>query len=90
MHATYHGWKAAVRKKYPEAKFEGNKDICQAFNGRFGVGEWDGAKGELYRPKSDENFDLIWIKPESVPELPILLTRMEVTNAIEQTVGVSS
>jgi|JI10StandDraft_1071094.scaffolds.fasta_scaffold82641_5 hypothetical protein len=73
MQTSYHAWKSAVRKKYPECKFEGNKDICQAFNGRIGVGEWDGAIGEIFPPKDEGDFVLTWINPDSVPDLPILL-----------------
>lgn len=76
MHSTYHGWKAAIRKKYPDAKFEGNKDICQAFNGRVGVGEWDGAVGEVFCP----DFTIIKINPDTVPDLPVLLSRMGVVD----------
>lgn len=56
---TYGGWRAAVKKKHgPNVEFEGDKDIAQAFvmkNGkRTGVGEWDGAVGELYESEKFE------------------------------------
>jgi hypothetical protein len=49
---TYSGWRRATKQKHGNVEFEGDKDICQAFvvkNGkRVGVGEWDGAVGEVY------------------------------------------
>lgn len=51
--ATFGGWKAKVKKSYPSAWYEGDKDICQAFIGpkpytkgeTIGVGEWGGDSG---------------------------------------------
>lgn len=45
---TYYGWSRALLKMYPPATFEGGKDICQAFSGDQGVGEWDGDRGVIY------------------------------------------
>ena len=45
---TYAGWKAAA-KKAGAVRFEGDKDIANAFaSDGFGVGEWDGAEGEIF------------------------------------------
>jgi hypothetical protein len=48
---TYAGWKSTIKKQHPEAHFEGDKGICQAFKtkGGKGVGEWDGDKGSVYK-----------------------------------------
>lgn len=53
---SFKSWKAAVKKKNPEAWIEGDEDIAQAMVGpkpyKHGetksIGEWDGAKGELF------------------------------------------
>ena len=45
---TYQAWKAAVKKINPNAKFDGDKDICTAP----GVGEWDGERGVIYKQKT--------------------------------------
>lgn len=52
---TYAGWKRAAKLK-GAVKFEGDKDICQAFNadGK-GIGEWDGEKGWLKGTKTENN-----------------------------------
>ena len=47
---TYGGWRRAVRALWPDAVFEGNRDIASAFVGGARdnwhcVGEWDGACG---------------------------------------------
>lgn len=45
---SYHGWRRKIRKLYPEAIFDGNADICQAFahdDSRIDAGQWDGATG---------------------------------------------
>lgn len=55
-YSTFAAWKRAVKKKNPDAWFEGDKDICNAMVGpqpfkrgeTKSVGEWDGAKGELF------------------------------------------
>jgi hypothetical protein len=49
VYTTYSAWRAAA-KKVGAVRFEGDKDIAQAFdaNGR-GVAEWDGAEGQIYR-----------------------------------------
>ena len=77
MQTSFNAWKAAVRRQYPEATFEGNKDICQAFHRQskskiIGVGEWDGAVGEVY-PKNEGEFELNWINPDSVLDLEPLV-----------------
>lgn len=53
---SFKSWKAAIKKKHPDAWIEGDEDIAQAMVGpkpyKHGetkaVGEWDGAKGELF------------------------------------------
>lgn len=51
---TYGAWMAAVKKIKPDAKFDGDKDICCAP----GVGEWDGETGSIYdkKKKVEENY----------------------------------
>lgn len=54
---TYAGWKRAVKAAFPDAWFEGDKEIGNAFIGAkpfakgktVGVGEWDGEKGSVYK-----------------------------------------
>ena len=41
---TYEAWKRAVKAIDPDAKFDGDKDIC--FAGK--IGEWDGVEGCIY------------------------------------------
>lgn len=58
-YSSFASWKAAIKKKYPDAWIDGDKDIASAMVGpkpykhgeTKGVGEWDGAKGELYESK---------------------------------------
>jgi len=53
---SFKSWKAAIKKKHADAWIEGDEDIAQAMVGpkpykqgeTKSVGEWDGAKGELY------------------------------------------
>lgn len=53
---TYAGWKRAVKAKYPDVWFEGDKDIGQAMVGEkpfargktVAVGEWDGETGSVF------------------------------------------
>lgn len=51
---TYVGWRNAVKKQCPTATFEGDKDICSAFDKEGGkdIGEWDGARGRIYSKES--------------------------------------
>ena len=53
VYTTYSAWRAAA-KKAGAVRFEGDKDIAQAFddNGR-GVAEWDGAEGQIYRKSAN-------------------------------------
>jgi hypothetical protein len=54
VYTTYSAWRAAA-KKAGAVRFEGDKDIAQAFDATgFGVAEWDGAEGYIYR-KSQNN-----------------------------------
>lgn len=55
VYTTYSAWRAAA-KKAGAVRFEGDKDIAQAFdaNGR-GVAEWDGAEGQIYRKPEMRN-----------------------------------
>lgn len=64
---TFHGWKSLCRRNYPNCYFEGNKDICQAFVGPKGVGEWDGAKGIVYAKEESNKWELTFISMDSVP-----------------------
>ena len=49
VYTTYSAWRAAA-KKAGAVRFEGDKDIAQAFDATgFGVAEWDGAEGYIYR-----------------------------------------
>lgn len=57
---TFAGWKAAVKKAFPDAWFDGDKDIANAFVGTKpykhketrSVGEWDGAEGLIFAKKA--------------------------------------
>ena len=59
---TYAGWRRALKRLYSDVIFEGDKDICQAFNHNTGVpvphkqpvGEWDGATGTIYAHERNE------------------------------------
>lgn len=59
---SFKSWKAAIKKKHPDAWIEGDEDIAQAMVGpkpfkkgnTKSVGEWDGAKGELYEAKTEQ------------------------------------
>jgi hypothetical protein len=46
---TYPAWRRKILKLYPNATFEGDKDIAQATNEGKYVGQWDGAQG-TYKP----------------------------------------
>lgn len=47
---TYRRWKEAVKAAYPNARFEGDQDMCNAVPG----GEWDGEKGVVYAKKTGD------------------------------------
>lgn len=47
---SYNGWKVACKAANPSARFEGDKEICNALPG---VGEWDGEKGVVYKHTKD-------------------------------------
>lgn len=55
-YSSFKSWKAAIKKKHPEAWFDGDADIASAMVGpkpfkrgeTKSVGEWDGDKGELF------------------------------------------
>lgn len=55
-YSSFKSWKAAIKKKHPEAWIDGDEDIAQAMVGpkpfkrgeTKSVGEWDGSKGELF------------------------------------------
>ena len=47
MLTTYQAWRRKVKTLWPTATFEGDKDIACAFCDGKGVGEWDGAVGEV-------------------------------------------
>lgn len=56
-YASFASWRSAIKKLNPEAWFDGDKDICNAFTGTkpykrketLSVGEWDGAKGVVFK-----------------------------------------
>lgn len=61
---TYGGWKAAIKKKYPSAKFRGNKELGSAYivndasTSRWpmqDVGEWEGDKGTVIPHIKEKN-----------------------------------
>lgn len=55
VYTTYSAWRAAA-KKAGAVRFEGDKDIAQAFDATgFGVAEWDGAEGQIYRKSEMRN-----------------------------------
>jgi hypothetical protein len=55
VYTTYSAWRAAA-KKAGAVRFEGDKDIAQAFDATgFGVAEWDGAEGYIYRKSEMRN-----------------------------------
>jgi hypothetical protein len=55
-YSSYASWKAAIKKKHPDAWIDGDKEIANAMVGpkpykrgeTKSVGEWDGDKGELF------------------------------------------
>lgn len=47
---TFRRWKEAVKAAYPNARFEGDQDMCNAVPG----GEWDGEKGVVYAKKTSD------------------------------------
>lgn len=61
-YSSFKSWKAAVKKKNPDAWIEGDEDIAQAMVGpkpykkgeTKSIGEWDGAKGELFEAKTQQ------------------------------------
>jgi len=67
VYTTYGAWRAAA-KKAGAMRFEGDKDIAQAFdnNGR-GVAEWDGAEGYIYKTKSMIDGKMIFTNPAHRP-----------------------
>jgi len=52
----YSSWIRALRKRYPNVRIEGDKDIANAFDGKISVGEWDGVEGSIYvkRPVTED------------------------------------
>lgn len=44
---TYAGWKKAVKRQFPDAKFHGDKDIDSSFVRGVFYAEWDGAYGTI-------------------------------------------
>ncbi len=55
---TFAGWKRAVRKVDPGARFEGNKDIAFAFSKNLRVAEWDGDSGVIEKRSSTRSINL--------------------------------
>ena len=45
---TYPAWRRAIQTLYPGVTIEGDKDIANAAFHGVGVGEWDGATGQIY------------------------------------------
>lgn len=51
---TFRRWKEAVKAAYPNARFEGDQDMCNAVPG----GDWDGEKGVVYAKRTgDARYD---------------------------------
>ena len=44
---TYRAWKRAVKKKDPQAKFTGDKDIDSSYKKGHYDAEWDGDSGQI-------------------------------------------
>jgi hypothetical protein len=61
-YSSFKSWKAAIKKKHPDAWFDGDEDIASAMVGpkpfkrgeTKSVGEWDGAKGELFEAVNEQ------------------------------------
>lgn len=53
---TFRRWKEAIKAAYPNARFEGNEEMCNAVPG----GDWDGEKGCVYAKRTD---DAVEFKP---------------------------
>jgi transcription antitermination factor NusG len=61
--ASFPGWKRAVKQFHPDAWFDGDVDICNAFTGTkpykrgetLGVGEWDGNEGVVFKGSVKES-----------------------------------
>jgi len=65
VYTTYGAWRAAA-KKAGAMRFEGDKDIAQAFDGNGRpVAEWDGAEGYIYKVKSMIDGKMIFTNPTS-------------------------
>ena len=63
VYTTYGAWRAAA-KKAGAMRFEGDKDIAQAFDGNGRpVAEWDGAEGYIYKVKSMIDGKMIFTNP---------------------------
>ena len=63
VYTTYGAWRAAA-KKAGAMRFEGDKDIAQAFDGNGRpVAEWDGAEGYVYKVKSMIDGKMIFTNP---------------------------
>jgi hypothetical protein len=68
VYTTYGAWRAAA-KKAGAMRFEGDKDIAQAFDGNGRpVAEWDGAEGYIYKTKSMIDGKMIFTNPASRKE----------------------
>ena len=68
VYTTYGAWRAAA-KKAGAMRFEGDKDIAQAFDGNGRpVAEWDGAEGYIYKNKSMIDGEMIFTNPAHRPE----------------------
>ena len=78
---TYAGWKAALKKKFGgqgKISIEGDKDIAQAWlvndeGKKAGIGEWDGASGEVESSAGSH-----WKTDESIKEEIKALTKKKV------------
>lgn len=62
---SYKGWRQACKQAGAD-RFDGNKDIAQAFKGDKWLGEWEGSYGILVQTLTDQ-----WGKPiQPIPEAP--------------------
>ena len=48
---NFNAWRRAIKAQYPDATFEGDIDIAQAFGNGRGIGEWDGVRGVIYNAR---------------------------------------
>lgn len=84
---TFRRWKEAVKAAYPNARFEGDQDMCNAVPG----GEWDGEKGVVYAKKTGDasyNQQLLIDLPKRIQALVTKIdSYKDVRNALSNAFG---